>query len=477
VDYLRPLASHQLEGIKRATAPGTRDFAFLWDMGTRKTGTTINVLRHKYAEYRRLLRTLILCPKVMCVAWQREFHLDSKIGHQVFVLTGSQKQRIKLFNDKKELKPNPIFVMNYDGLQMKELLQELLAWQPEVLVCDESQRLKNPQAVRTKMAVLLADRALHRYILSGTPILNNPMDIWSQYRILDKGESFLDATGEPLNFYAFRGRYFIDKNASMPAHRHFPKWEHRDGILAELNKIIYQKAMRVMKDECLDLPDRVQVTIPVELAPEQKRLYDDMKEDFIAFLNSGEAITAQIAVTKALRLQQIVSGYCKTEDGTEISLKHNPRLEALEELLEDMSGKVIIWATFQENYRQIAGVLEKLGIPYTELHGQVPNKDRQKNIDRFQNDPECRAIVCNQAAAGLGVTLTSASNSIYYSRNFSLEQDQQSADRNYRSGSEIHKKITRYDITAAGTIDEVIRDALANKADLAEQILALKNRL
>jgi SNF2 family DNA or RNA helicase len=413
----------------------------------------------------------------MCEAWRREFFLDSKIGHQIVLLTGSQVKRIKLFHAKKELRPSPIFVMNYDGLQMKELLQELLKWQPEVGVFDESQRLKNPQAVRTKMAILLADQMLHRYILSGTPILNNPMDIWAQYRVLDKGESFLDATGMPLNFYAFRGRYFVDKNESMPAHRHFPKFVHRDGVISELNKIIYKKAMRVMKDECLDLPDRVQVTIPVELAPEQSRLYDEMKQDFIAFLESGEAVTAQIAVTKALRLQQIVSGYCKTEDGVEISLKHNPRLEALEDLLEDMDGKVIIWATFQENYRQIAGVLEKLRIPYVELHGQVPNKDRQKNIDRFQTDPSCRAIICNQAAAGLGVTLTSAPNSVYYSRNFSLEQDQQSADRNYRSGSEIHKKITRYDLVAAGTIDEIIRDALANKADLAAQILSLRTQL
>lgn len=235
--------------------------------------------------------------------------------------------------------------------------------------------------------------------------------------------------------------------------------------------------MRVMKDECLDLPDRSQVTIHVELDPEQERLYNSMKEVFIAYLKSGEAVTAQIAVTKALRLQQIVSGYCKTEMGEEISLKHNPRLDALEDLLEDMNEKVIIWATFQENYRQIAGVLTKLKIPFTELHGQVPNKDRQKNIDRFQNDPTVRAIICNQAAAGLGVTLTSAPNSIYYSRNFSLEQDQQSADRNYRSGSEIHKKITRYDLVARNTIDEIILEALANKANMAEQILSLKNRL
>ena len=478
MEYFRKLAAHQIEGIARATAPGMRDFAFLWDMGTRKTSTTINVLRHKYAEHKRLLKTLVLCPVVVCENWKREFAMDSKVGHQVFVLKGSQVQRLKLFREKKNLVQAPIFVTNYEALQMKELMQELLIWQPEVLVCDESQRLKNPKAVRTKMAIMLADRTLHNYILSGTPILNNPQDIWAQYRILDRGASFTDDNGNPINFWVFQNRYFVDKNAGKPAHINWSDWEQKEDTPEILNKIIYKKAMRVMKQECLDLPDLVKQKIYVELAPEQKRLYSEMRDEFLTFIE-GEAVTAQIAITKALRLQQIVSGYCKTESGEEISLKSNPRLDALEDLLEDvpLGEKVIIWACFQENYGQIAKLLDKLKIKHVALHGQVNGKDRQKNIDAFQNDPSVRAIICNQAAGGVGVTLTAASISVFYSRNFSLEQDVQAEARNYRSGSEIHKKVTRYDIIAENTIDEVIADALINKWDMAEQVLALKQKL
>lgn len=480
MDYLVQPWKHQLTAIDRAK--DARDYALFFDMGAGKTATTINILRHKYGAYKRILRTLILCPVVVCENWRREWNVHSKIGHQVFVLKGSQKARLKFFNEKKDLKPAPIFVTNFEALQMKELLQAIMSWRPEALVIDESQRLKNPQAARTKMAIHLADLAEHRYILSGTPVLNSPMDIWSQYRILDKGETFQDATGQPLNFYAFRARYFVDVNAAMPKHIHFPKWVEREGILNDLNKLIYQKAMRVMKSECLDLPPLVYEQISVEMSSEQKKVYEEMKRDFIAYLErNGEmnATTAQIAVTKALRLQQIVSGFIKTETGEEIVLKDCPRLEALEDMLEDIPAphKVIIWSTFHANYAQIARVCQKLKLPYTELHGGVGGKDRQANIDRFQNDPECRVMIANQAAGGVGVNLTSASYSIFYSRNFSLEQDLQAEARNYRGGSEIHEKVTRIDLVAPGTIDEIVMEALQRKMNLAEQILSLRNRL
>lgn len=479
MEYLIPLWKHQEEAIRRATAPGQRDFALFFDMGTGKTATTINILRHRYFENKRIMRTLILCPVVVCENWRREFNAHSKIGHQVFVLKGSEKQRLALFNEKKELRSAPIFVTNYEALQMKGLMQALLNWKAEILVCDESQRLKNPKAVRTKMAIMLADLAKHRHILSGLPILNTPLDIWSQFRVLDKGESFLDHLGYPLNFWAFRNRYFYDKNAGMPVDRHFPKFLPVDGCLESLNKIIYKKAMRVMKSECLDLPPFIRIKIEVDLDPEQERLYESMKKHFIAYLKSGEAVTAQIAVTKALRLQQIVSGYCKTEDGKEITLKHNPRLDALESLLEDIPSteKVIIWATFKENYRQIRNLCEKLGLTYVELHGDIDRKQHQKSIDSFQTDPSIRVMIANQGAGGIGVNLTAASVAIVYSRNFNADHDQQSEARNYRGGSEIHTKVTRYDLIAKNTIDEIIVESLANKLNIAEEILNLKDRL
>ena len=145
--------------------------------------------------------------------------------------------------------------------------------------------------------------------------------------------------------------------------------------------------------------------------------------------------------------------------------------------MEDMTGKVIIWANFRANYGQIGRMLKSMKIDFTELHGEVKAKDRQVNIDRFQNDPKCRAIICNQQAGGVGVNLTAADTAIFYSRNFSLEQDLQAEARNHRGGSEIHKKITRIDLVARDSIDEIILTALRNKLDMAERILELRDKL
>lgn len=462
---------HQIEGVTRALSQ--RDFAFFFEQGTGKTATTINTLRNLYAREKRPMRTLILCPVVVCENWKREFQVHSKIGYLAHVLKGPGKVRVEEFKNKSSTKPPHIFITNFEAMQMKELVQLILQWKPEVLVVDESQRCKSHDSVRAKMVAAIAKGTKHNFILSGTPITNKELDIFQQFLILDRGETFGD------NYWIFQHRYFIDYNSGMPKANHFPDLQLREGMEEHLNKAIYKKAMRVLKQDCLDLPDLVRVEVPVELSNEQRRLYKEMKRDFIAYLQSGEAITAQIAVVKALRLQQIVTGYAKTEMGEEVSFKENPRLDALADLLQDIpeKEKIIIWACFKENYEQIAGLLDKMKITHTALHGGVSGKERQKNIDAFQKDDTTRVIICNQAAGGVGVNLTRASVAIFYSRNFNWEQDNQAEARNHRGGSEIHQKITRYDLIARDTIDEIIAESLKNKFDMAEKILSIVDRL
>jgi len=462
--------AHQVEGVKRALE--NRDFALFFEPGVGKTFTTINILRNVYAR-EGYQRTLIIAPVVVLENWRREWNQFSAIGHLACVLAGSQKERIETFKKKSVTNPTHIFITNFEALQMKELLQLLVNWRPEIVVCDESQRIKTHDSIRSKMAALLSKNSRHNYILTGTPILNSPLDIFGQYRFLDRGATF------GYNFFEFRARYFEDRNAKMPQAKHFPDFRIKKELVDPLTKAIYRKAMRVLKDDCLDLPDIVRVEIPVEMSKEQRRVYDELKRDFVAYLKSGEAVTAQLAIVKALRLQQIATGYATTEMGEQIVFKENPRLKALEDLLVDIvpQEKVIIWACFQENYRQIAALLDKMGIEHTALHGNVGPKDRQKNIDAFQGLSGPRVMIANQAAGGVGVNLTRASAAIFYSRNFSLEQDLQAEARNHRGGSEIHSKITRYDLIARKSIDEIIALALAGKMSLAEQILALKSGL
>jgi SNF2 family DNA or RNA helicase len=466
VEYLVKPWGHQLKGIDLALKQ--RDFALLMAMGTGKTATTINILRHRFAENKRILKTLIVCPLVMCESWAREFKIHSKSGDKVLILKGSAKERLVHFIAHSDSRP--IVIVNYEFVIMKNLVDAIKAWGPEVLVLDESQRVKSHNSKRTKILADIAKRTKHNYILSGTPIVNSAMDIFGQYLILDRGDSFGD------NFYSFRAKYFVDKNAKMPSHLHFPKWVEREEMFPVLNEKIYAKAMRVKKEDCLDLPPLIKNKIYVDLSPEQRKHYSEMKKHFITYIKE-KACTAQIAVTKALRMQQIVSGFIKTEDGQEIKIKENPRLDALSDIVEDLEGKAIIWCVFKENYRQISELLDNLGKSFVMLTGEQAQAEKQESIDAFQNDPNVQFMIANQAAGGVGVTLTAAKTAIFYSRNFSLEQDLQAEARNYRGGSEIHDKILRIDIVAKDSIDSLVEASLARKQSIADNILQIESEL
>ena len=445
------------------------DYGLFVEMGGGKTKIAIELLRYKCYQKKRLLKTIIFCPPVVRNQWKKEIKANSAMVKDTVVLDKSGKKRIETF--KKHSDGPKIFVTNYESLGMKDLFVLFKEWRPDVLVFDESHLIKSPQAKRTKAAIELADLAEHKYLLTGTPILNNAMDIWSQYRVLDGGETF-----DP-NFYAFRAKYFHDKNAGMPKQKYFPDWRPRPGIEDKFNELIYRKASRVLKKDCMDLPPFVRQTIEVGLGPEQMKMYKQMERDFVAYLDDKTCV-ASIALTKGLRLQQIASGYFVDDEGTERVFKTNPRLTALVELIEPIAAtgaKIIVWACFKKNYRDIVEALEKKYKVVT-IVGGMTDKQRQKSIDDFQ-EGDAQIVVANQQAGGTGVNLFKASYAIYNSRNFSLEADLQSEARCYRGGSDMHDKVTRIDLVAPDTIDQVVLDALARKENLASNILSVKGAL
>ena len=456
---------------------GRQNYAFLMDMGTGKTAVTVNALREKYYQYKRVLKTLVICPVNVCNGWVREFkaHASPNVAKRVCLLTGTQRERVALVEKfRKKYQDNCIFVLNYEGLSMRELVAALGMWAPEVCIADESQRIKNPRAKRTAIAWLLADRAAVKYILTGTPILQSPLDVFSQFRFLDGGETF------GPNFYSFRARWFVDKNAGMPSHKHFPDWQPLPGTSEAFHNLIYRKAIRVMKESCLDLPPFVNQRVEATLGKAQARAYNEMLNNFITFLK-GRACTAELAITKSLRLQQILSGYIVEEDTGEIvKFDKVPRLDVLSEVVEGLpeKSKFVVWACFRENYNDLAGAVEKLGIKCVRLVGGLSKTQRDKALERFQTDDRVRCMIANPASAGVGVDGMQVANyAIYYSRNFNLEHDLQSNDRIYRGGSNVHNKVTRIDIVAPDTIDELILESLANKHSNAEAVLAWKKRL
>lgn len=456
---------HQEEMLESLSHPErTHNVGLFWEPGTGKTRGMVEILRRVYNSERAILPTLILAPKVVVSNWRSEILRYSAIPEdRVVLLTGPGDRRVKdLLSQEKPC----IFVTNYEALQ-NERLFKLLVGCIQILVCDESQRVKTFNSRRTKLTTQLADRAKYRYILTGTPVLNSQMDLFAQMRILDRGK----ALGS--NYYAFRAQYFYDKNAGMPKHNYFPDWRPRPDTTDKLTALIASKVSIAKKEECLDLPPLVEKVVEVEMAKDQARFYNEMKNDLVTYLGS-EACVASLAITKALRLQQIVSGYLRTEEMRDVVFEDTPREQALTELLDDLTPnhKVIVWGVFHANYSIIERVCEKLGVKCAWLTGKVSDKDKQ--IDLFRNHDDYRVMGAHPNAGGVGVNLIEASQSVVFSRSFSLEQDLQSKARNYRGGSERHEKITRTHLVTPGTIDKLVFDALTQKQDLANKIMSLK---
>ena len=409
---------------------------------------------------------LILCPQIVIENWKRELISNTDIpAENIITLRGSQKERIARLLSAAGIWPN-IIITNYEALLMKDLLADFETVKFEIVALDESHKCKDVSAKRTRAAIRLGMAAKYRYILSGTPVVNSPADIFSQFLFLDKGETF------GKNYFAFRRNFFYDKNANMPRHCYFPDWTIRDGALQQMNSLIYKKAMRVRKSECLDLPPFVRQTVEVEMTPEQQTLYRKMERDAVAECN-GKIISADLAIKKALRLQQIVTGHVVDDDKNLIRIRHN-RIGALREVIESIpiDEKFVIWACFKHNYEEIRFVLESMGIKYGEVHGEVSASDQQRAIERLDDvSSGYRSLICHPASGGTGVNMVAASYSIFYSRSHNLEHDLQSEARTYRGGSERHRKVTRIDLVTPGTTDDIILNALANKQNVAEEIL------
>lgn len=459
--------AHQLRAIE--AAKDLPQYALFFEQGTGKTATLINILRHKFDHHRHIMPTLILCPQIVTENWKRELLANSDIGAgDICILRGELSKRLDLM-DCEVLPGDPkIVITNYESLYMNKLFAKLEKWAPSIVVLDESQKIKNHTTKRTKQCLKLGQQATYRYILSGTPIINSQFDIFSQFLFLDKGETF-DA-----DYKKFRTKYFVDYNAGRPPQSYFPDWRPRMGTEKRIHEWIYKKyAMRVVKEECLDLPPYIRQRVEIELDGEQKKAYDSIYQDAL-WKGVNGIVSADMALKIGLRLQQITSGFVKLDTGYIKSWVPNPRLNALEETLDAIAAhhKVIIWAVFKQNYQDIAGLLRQMGVEYVEAHGEISEAKKRENIDAFNDEASgVRALIGHPASCGVGANLTAAPYAIFYSRDFSLENDLQAEARNYRGGSEVHDKVTRIDIVARETIDEKVLEALSNKQAISDAIV------
>ena len=360
-----------------------------------------------------------------------------------------------------------IFVMNIEALSTprgtKAAYMFLFKNPGNIMIVDESTTIKNRKATRTKNIMMLYKEALYKRILTGSPITKSPMDLFSQC-------AFLSANALGFNsYYPFQNRYALVQKRSMG----YRAFQEIVGYrrLDELNLKLDLFSNRVLKEHCLDLPDKMYIRRDVELTEEQTRVYKQMKKLALAELEIGKLATTTSVLTQIMRLQQICCGFLQPDEG-EIQALDNNRLKELLEITDELQGKAIIWASYTHDIQQISQALRDRFGPeaVATYYGATPQDDRQEIVNKFQDkDSPLRFFVGQPRTGGYGITLTAANTMIYYSNSYDLEIRLQSEDRAHRIGQK--NKVTYIDLVSPGTIDEKILEALRCKIDLAGKVL------
>jgi SNF2 family DNA or RNA helicase len=365
-----------------------------------------------------------------------------------------------------------VFVMNVEALSTPRGTKAAYFFLKEnpdnIMVVDESTTIKNRKATRTKNIMMLAKDATYKRILTGSPVTKSPMDLYSQCMFLSP-----EALGFS-SYYAFQNRYALVQKRKMGTRAFQEIVGYRR--LDELNLKLDRFSNRILKEQCLDLPDKMYIRRDVELTDEQKRVYKQMKKLALAKLDNGELATTASVLTQIMRLQQICCGHLQPDEG-EIQALDNNRLRELLEITDELQGKAIIWATYTHDIQQVANALRDRFGPeaVATYYGATPQDERQEIVERFQEkDGPLRFFVGQPKTGGYGITLTAANTVIYYSNSYDLEIRLQSEDRAHRIGQS--RKVTYIDLVSPDTIDEKVLKALRSKIDLAGKVLGEEAR-
>ena len=457
---------HQMTALEKSWNRET--YAYFMEMGTGKTKVLIDNLAMLY-DKGKVDGALIVAPKGVIGTWYNQelpSHLPDHIENVTVLwqpnITKKQQEKLdSLFEPEESLH---ILIMNVEALSTtkgRDFAAKFLSSHNTLMAIDESTTIKNPGAKRTKNILKLSEDAKYRRIMTGSPVTKNPLDLYSQCEFLDP--YCLDFA----SYYAFRNRYAEMKTANFYGRsvQIVARFRHLDELAEKLKPFSY----RVLKEDCLDLPEKTFMKRVVELTKEQKELYAQMKKMALAMLN-GKVVTTKTALTQIMRLQQITCGHFTADDGTMQDIKNN-RVDELMDVLEEIEGKVVIWAHYQYDVKKIIKEIQKVHGPgsVVDYYGLTPKEIRQNNIEKFQNNDSVKYFVGTPATGGYGITLTAASNMIYYSNGYDLEKRLQSQDRIHRIGQK--KPVTYIDLIAEDTVDNKIVKALRKKINIASEVM------
>ncbi|WVW37715.1 DEAD/DEAH box helicase [Aeromonas phage Gekk3-15] len=476
---------HQLDALARSQ--GQPYFAFLMDMGTGKTWTSLADAEWLF-EQNLIDAIMVAAPKGVHVNWlKREAPTHLSVRYKGFIWRGtptSKKAKAEWASlmanasIERELK---ILSMNIDAFNTdkgRKHAEEFLERYRCVFIVDEATRIKNPAAKRTEHITKLGRQAVYRRILTGSPVTKGPLDLYAPFHFLKGG---LLGT---RSYRAFVSEYAVLVPPNSPLmHAIMAKTkakftpqvvqqdEHGRPMYRNIDQLINLMAPyvhRVRKEDCLDLPPKVREAIYFDLTPAQRKAYDRLYEDnkFATDLD----IVSFVAIAARTKMKQVTSGFVNIKGEMQyLCGADNPREAALNEALDTVvEGSMIIWAMYDEEIEQVKRVCEERGLTYAVYVGATKADARERAIDDFQAK-KVDVFIGNPAAAGIGLTLTAAETVIYYTCSYDLELRLQSEDRAHRMGQ---TKTVRYiDLIAEDTIDEDVMRSLSRKDDTARKIV------
>jgi hypothetical protein len=440
-------------------------FALFHEQGCGKSKVVVDTTAYLYTK-EEVDTLIVIAPNGVHTNWilnEIPAHLlgDIPAWTGVYKASLKPKEYLELMEAAtKEVGKLRIITFNVEGFissKAKALMEHWLKNSKAIMVVDESQRIKSHGAERTKYLTKVGRKAKYRRILTGTPVTRGVENLFSQFRFLDPMIIGHDT------FTAFRSEYCVMggfENRSIVAYQNLPE------LIARIDGYSH----RVLKKDCLDLPDKTYKRHPFEMEKFQRMLYDQVRTSALdelektLGLEKGQEMAKAIAITKLLRLQQIACGWFP--EAQPRPLPHNPRMEALDEVIEDAGdGKIIIWSRFVADIQVMA---KKFGEHALTYYGATSTKDREFAVKAFQDKSNRKKFFISNKAGSTGLTLTAALNAIYYSNDFDLETRLQGEDRNHRIGTE--GTVVYTDLEAEKSIDRKIINALRKKKSIADMV-------
>lgn len=429
----------------------SRGVALLMEMGTGKTITSIGIAGALY-QFGKVRKILVVAPLSILGVWEEEFSKFAAFPYTLTVLKGPSRKKAEMLRGvgKEGLQ---IVVVNYESAWRIE--KDILAFDADLIIADEAHKLKEARTSQSKAMHHFGDKARYKLLLTGTVITNRELDVFSQYRYLNR-KVFGDS------FYVFRNRYF-----DMVGYgNHIPRF--RNYMLDEFLQRMHSIAYRVTKEECLDLPGITEEIRTVELEPKAMKIYKELLKESYTELGQKE-VSAVNVLTKLLRLSQVTGGHITDDEGDKNTVS-TAKVDAFADILDTAMAeekKIVVMARFIPELNDIEALLKKKGIGYATVRGGV--KNREEEIRRFQEDSDCRVFVGQIAAAGLGITLTAASTMVFYSLDYSMSNFEQAKARIHRV-SQTENCHYIY-LVAKGTVDTKVLRALRQKVDLAKALV------